>query len=68
MGLVAKICMIGFSAALLILSISSVIILWGAFNFFGMLTSPYVIGNLLQLLFLFFFVIFCHQFSKVVRK
>ena len=67
MGLVAKICMIGFSAALLILSISSVIFLWGAL-YIEILTSPYVIGNLLQLLFLFFFVIFCHQFSKVVRK
>ncbi|MFT7589405.1 MAG: hypothetical protein ACI959_001623 [Limisphaerales bacterium] len=67
MGLVAKICMIGFSAALLILSITSVMLLWGGL-YIGVLTSPYVIGNLLQILYLFFLVIFCHQFSKVVGK
>ena len=64
MGKVAKICMIGFSAALLINSIYFVVGFSG-----GKIGNVFLFGSLLlDVLFPFFLVIFCYQFSKVVSK
>ena len=64
MGQVAKTCMVGFSAALLINSIYFVVGLSA-----GKLDNVFLFGSLLlEVLFPFFLLIFCYQFSKVVSK
>ena len=64
MGKVAKTCMIGFSAALLMNSLYFVAgFSDGTFDNAGFF---YIL--LLKVLFPFFLVIFCYQFSKVVSK
>ena len=64
MGKVAKTCMIGFSAVLLINSIYFVVGLSD-----GTVDNVFIFYILLlKVLFPFFLVIFCYQFSKVVSK
>ena len=64
MGKVANTCMIGFSAALLI---NSIYFVEGLAD--GKIDNGFIFYILLlKVLFPFFLVIFCYQFSKVVSK
>jgi hypothetical protein len=68
MGQIANICKFGFSVALLILSLLLINFFIDYSIYIELFADPWVIESILRIPFLFFFVIFCHQFSKVVTK